>query len=1575
MSTTSANPDDLDQFVTQARPRRIDIQTRLGDLVSLENTVLAGCIDFLVPRGPTITVEANMPAWEQNETFVETVRDELLGADRNADGTATISDADVAVALTAAGVASPPPVVEVEPPVLLGIPPTSGFADDPICVANGNFVHVEVDLDFPGWTAVLDVQRVYNSMAAHTMGAFGPGWSSTLDLRIDHVEGGPVRARLGDGAVVPFVDGGRDGRLRAEGTRPLELAVLDQGWILHEGNTKQWRFDADGEFIGGTAGATTLVVRREGGRIVELAEERSGRWVRFEWLGMRVHQAISSDGRVATYHYDDGGRLVEVDRPKGRVTYGLDDSLIASVTDADGVRLALNVYDDDGRVIEQTNEFGRTTRYEYSELGTTLVTDTVHGPRNAFSHDKRGNLTALVDGRGRGMRLTYDDDGRVTQVIDRDGARRRFSYDDRGNLAQRIDPDGLFAAWEWDKLDRLVAETHRNRAATSYEYEGTSRRPSRITDPAGGTYLIELDDDQLPARVTDPDGVVTRYEWNDDGLMTAMVDVLGNRTEVSYDAAGRPAGTVDGSGVVTELVNDAGGRLLEAVIGGSGPSFTYTEAGRPLAGTDPTGLAWSATYGPNGKIDTFVDGADSEMRYEWDVFGNLATVVAPDGARFGHRYDETGALVAVTDPEGRESVTAHDPEGRPIRLTDAAGRVWSRELDPLGRTTALITPDGGRTEYLYHHDGQIARVRHPDGTTVSTEIDTLGRIIAVVDETNRRYQFVHSPAGRLLERHWPSGRTEQFTYDEAGRLVGAETVGRADAVTLTLDGSGRTIAADGPDGRVEYQYDAAGELVDVQGPVGAVSLERDAGGWVRGVARTDGSHTSYQLDARGLVSEATDPAGLVTRFAHDVRGRVESVTAPSGETRAFGYDATGYLERVTDPTGTMRRILDPTGVAVGHRFDDGTGVDRTLDPMGRVTSVNDAGGDQLASFDWDPRGRLLQAHSPTSDVTTRFERDPAGRLLAVDGPHGRQSIDRDLDGYLTGWSTSDSRVEVGRDDAGRIDRLVDSDAGQVSRPPRRGIDRDRAGRLLATNDGATFRYDSAGRLVESISPDGQSWTFTYGDAGLLVSEAGPAGTVSYRRGFLGRIDAVTRPDGSTTEYFYDGTGRRVGATSSDGSSVQWFWNALDQLFAIERRRPDGSTERIDVDHDALGRPVRVDGTPVAWDDAFSGLPSLVGDRRYLHLSGRSMPAEPGADWAAPTADPWGHEPDAPDAPHVGMHGHLAAAGLVWMGARVYDPSTREFLTPDPLAAVVDRNGSASVYTYGWLDPVNFADPSGLQPISQADFDAIRAREEQGRLGQAWEAIKEDPWGTVAMVGVTAVGVGLMFVPGGQVVGAGILIGVASSAGMGLATGNFSPRSSAVGGVFGAIPGGSTLRGAVLVGAATGAGEELAIQVVNGQPINPMAALAAGGTGGLMSGGGRLIGDHISGTTAHIDEPAPPTTSATPSQQTTILGENMTDRVIPFAERTDARHLPFGATAEEWDAMTPRERYRLNDGALRARINEGDNFRYIGQDPARPAEVRARFDLTRSELLRLQERGIPYETVSPDEVAKILGQSP
>jgi RHS repeat-associated protein len=62
-------------------------------------------------------------------------------------------------------------------------------------------------------------------------------------------------------------------------------------------------------------------------------------------------------------------------------------------------------------------------------------------------------------------------------------------------------------------------------------------------------------------------------------------------------------------------------------------------------------------------------------------------------------------------------------------------------------------------------------------------------------------------------------------------------------------------------------------------------------------------------------------------------------------------------------------------------------------------------------------------------------------------------------------------------------------------------------------------------------------------------------------------------------------------------------------------------------------------------------------------------------------------------PILGYDGELTDwdTGLVYLQARVYDPSISQFLTRDPLDA---ETGQA--YEYAGDNPVNFEDPTGLQ---------------------------------------------------------------------------------------------------------------------------------------------------------------------------------------------------------------------------------------------------------------------------------------
>ena len=316
----------------------------------------------------------------------------------------------------------------------------------------------------------------------------------------------------------------------------------------------------------------------------------------------------------------------------------------------------------------------------------------------------------------------------------------------------------------------------------------------------------------------------------------------------------------------------------------------------------------------------------------------------------------------------------------------------------------------------------------------------------------------------------------------------------------------------------------------------------------------------------------------------------------------------------------------------------------------------------------------------------------------------------------------------------------------------------------------------------------------------------------------GFVDGV-----GTTTVGYDDAGRRATETGPDGTRTTYRWNALDQLTAIERTAPSGTTERVTIDVDALGRPQRISGRSVGYDP-IAGAPNLIGDVRIITVGALS----------------WRSDDESWDRPAPGTPEGLRIGGLTVLGARTYDPVTRQFLSPDPLATVPATNGAASAYTYAWQDPVDYIDPTRMQPVSIEAYEAIHRREEHGRLGQDWEAVKEDPWGTLAAVAVVAVGVGLLFVPGGQVIGAGILIGAGVSVAAGLATGTFDPRAVAVSGLIGGAAGGagvafSSTGAAMATGGAIGFGGDAAMQAASGQPIDWNRSLISGGVRVINAG--------------------------------------------------------------------------------------------------------------------------------------------
>jgi RHS repeat-associated protein len=189
------------------------------------------------------------------------------------------------------------------------------------------------------------------------------------------------------------------------------------------------------------------------------------------------------------------------------------------------------------------------------------------------------------------------------------------------------------------------------------------------------------------------------------------------------------------------------------------------------------------------------------------------------------------------------------------------------------------------------------------------------------------------------------------------------------------------------------------------------------------------------------------------------------------------------------------------------------------------------------------------------------------------------------------------------------------------------------------------------------------------------------------------------------------------------------------------------------------------------------------------------------------------------------NGGLDIAGLEWLGARAYDPASRGFLSTDPWAPVLGAGWDGNPYAYAGNNPLNTTDPTGLRPLTD---DELKAYDKSA--GSHWEYV-------VGGLSVAA-GAALMFVPGGQVAGMGLISFGADVVIQKATKGEVNWAQSAAMGAVGLLGGGALTAGRAAAATASSAsrlGSYVAVNAgVNG------AAGAVGGVGTyLIKHGGRI----------------------------------------------------------------------------------------------------------------------------------------
>ena len=157
---------------------------------------------------------------------------------------------------------------------------------------------------------------------------------------------------------------------------------------------------------------------------------------------------------------------------------------------------------------------------------------------------------------------------------------------------------------------------------------------------------------------------------------------------------------------------------------------------------------------------------------------------------------------------------------------------------------------------------------------------------------------------------------------------------------------------------------------------------------------------------------------------------------------------------------------------------------------------------------------------------------------------------------------------------------------------------------------------------------------------------------------------------------------------------------------------------------------------------------------------------------------------------LGYRGELEFAGETWLRARVYDPSTRSFLSPDPLPPVPGTAYAANTYHYAGNDPLGKSDPLGVRPVTDQELREIR-----DRMGSNFISRNKD-WiiaGALIVGGIAVMATGFGGPLGAAMIGGALLSAGSSAAIQKVTTGEVNYKEVAVAGLVGGAAGGARLR--------------------------------------------------------------------------------------------------------------------------------------------------------------------------------------
>ena len=1246
--TSSAIPENLDGYNTACVSYDNEAGLKHTDITNALNTYTSSCHHGSLDISETIN---SMAGWLQQSnqvnTWVSGVAQDFRDAGSGASKIKTVSNAYLDQRMQERGTGAPQvQKIEVHPAQVTGEIPTSGFANDPVNVATGNFIEPETDLSFPGTFARnLNLKRMYNSLAVTNSqdipsGVFGIGWSSTLDQRLEF-DADKASWFTADGRILTFAREG-EGFARASGeawwltraepgsdayarveasqretqqqlknSRGLDEAA-DQAltqepfyWIVMNNAHESFGFSTSGDWVSATDGhpSNTVVAFRDAqGQVTDLVHPESQRGIRVNYEELVQNTEAPKYRPISAYTYNTAG--TEADTPLMAAEYSYegehltgvstnagvrsythtDAGLIREVINANGIVEVTNTYDELGRVVHQLTEYGREISYTYTPSLVTIVADAETGDNsNLWTSDSKGRLIGITATDGSRQTMRYDSFGNRVGITERDGSRTTRVFDNRGRLKRERTPEGTDYTYGWDEHDRITGVSVRD-----------ARDPRNLGTPMTVSYEYTDSMNPNPSAVIDADGAQTLYDWDDRGLLTRVTDPTGVSTTFEYDAYGDLVLVTNGAGNTTTLIRDDHGRVIGVIdpLGRRG-TVTYNSSGALASIENADGARWTFAY-PEFAVESLPALVRNSTNTSGGC-GNLPTSVTdPYGATIRFTYNAGGEIASVTNPLGHTTEGTFDTWGNLVGLTTASGAVWKYVYDGLSQLVEAIDPSGAATRYSYDLNGELSSVTDATGVEIKRRVDRQRGIEEIADAFSS--SFIHTDIfGRVTseQKRARGGSSatkktdvegEFITYDAAGRPV--EILDAAGGLTCyERDGAGRVLRVISAAGRIEtYEYDAAGRVISHAVGLDTPGRYTDEAGVSRVVEPSAWAITRLEYDAASQIIKRINPDGTVEKITYDVCGRVTGVEA-GVRVASYEYDLCGRLVGMRDSSFGQRRFkYDAAGQIIQATDGLGFRTHFSYTATGQVCRVVDATG-QVTDYEYDAMDRLvrvIKAAGTDDESVQEYAYDAAGRLIRAHD--GVREYTHTYD-YAAGGRLSHTCV-----DGVKAAEFGIEDQGRTvwvrDYASAQALD---AGAPVGAFVQHRFVYDARGLLMERS----RSGVMTGGMEGSADAAGASSGAADVDAQ-VQALNTFTNTGAYTLTLGYDADGYRTRMVTPYGETAIAY-DGAGRVVSMSRADQDahGESPAVQYSYDAMGRLIRAQLGDILSRWEFDGESGLV----------------------------------------------------------------------------------------------------------------------------------------------------------------------------------------------------------------------------------------------------------------------------------------------------------------------------------------------------------------------------------------------